>query len=118
VVKNPEPSSSTGFTNHHARLTVGAFLLGWRPHSLDTVYMPSTAGVGVQVGTSDPVFMHQQPNGSLAPRTGERPTFPLDLDAFRARLAAGDQQACEAFALGVGWLQEINVQLGHVPHLG
>ncbi len=77
-------------------VTLDAFLHGWRPHNLDTAYLPSAAGVGVQVGTSDPVFMHrQQPNGGGGPR----PAFPLDLDAFRARLAAGDVQAREAFAL-------------------
>jgi isopentenyl diphosphate isomerase/L-lactate dehydrogenase-like FMN-dependent dehydrogenase len=30
------------------------------------------------------------------------------MNAFRARLAAGDEQARQAFALGVGWLQEAN----------
>ena len=88
-------------------VTLDTFLLGWRPHDLDTAYLPFIAGVGVQVGTSDPVFMHrQQPNGGLAPRTDERTAFPLDLDGFRARLAAGDVRAREAFALGAGWLQE------------
>ena len=101
-------AKTTGFTA--LVVTLDTFLLGWRPHDLDTAYLPFAAGVGVQVGTSDPVFMHrhrQQPNGGLAaPRTDERTTFPLDLDGFRARLAAGDVQAREAFARGAGWLQE------------
>jgi isopentenyl diphosphate isomerase/L-lactate dehydrogenase-like FMN-dependent dehydrogenase len=51
--------------------------------------------------------MHrQQPNGGLSPRPDESPAFPFDLDGSRARLAAGDKQAREAFALGTGWLQE------------
>ena len=33
------------------------FLLGWRPHDLDPTYFPFSAGIGLQVGTSDPVFM-------------------------------------------------------------
>jgi hypothetical protein len=33
-------------------------------------------------------------------------TFPLDMYAFGARLAAGDEQARQAFALGIGRLQE------------
>jgi lactate 2-monooxygenase len=86
-------------------VTLDTFLLGWRPHDLDTSYLPFAAGIGVQVGTSDPVFMRRQ---RLPPRPDERPAFPLDLDAFRARLAAGDEQARQAFALGVAWLQEAN----------
>ncbi len=78
------------------------------PRDLDTAYLPFAAGVGVQVGMSDPVFMHRQANGGLTPRIDEHTTFPLDLDAFRARLTAGDVQACEVFALGAGWLQEAN----------
>ena len=86
-------------------ITVDTFLLGWRPHDLDTTYLPFIAGVGVQVGTSDPVFMQQM---GAAARPDERPAFPLDLEAFRERLAAGDEQARDAFALGISWLREAN----------
>ena len=92
-------------------VTVDTFALGWRPHDLDTAYLPFVAGVGVQVGTSDPVFMRQMGDddgtgGGLAPRPDERPAFPLELDALRARLAAGDEKARADFALGTGWLRE------------
>ncbi|KAI0246396.1 FMN-dependent alpha-hydroxy acid dehydrogenase [Lactifluus subvellereus] len=86
-------------------VTLDTFLLGWRPHDLDTAYLPFLAGVGVQVGTSDPVFMKRM---GMAPRVDERPPFPLDMTAFRERLAAGDAEAQTAFKLGVGWLQEAN----------
>jgi isopentenyl diphosphate isomerase/L-lactate dehydrogenase-like FMN-dependent dehydrogenase len=91
-------------------VTLDTFLLGWRPHDLDTAYLPFVAGVGVQVGTSDPVFMQRQSNDglALAPRPDERPAFPFDMDAFRARLAAGDEAARETFALSTAWLQETN----------
>jgi isopentenyl diphosphate isomerase/L-lactate dehydrogenase-like FMN-dependent dehydrogenase len=98
---------ATGFTA--LVVTVDTFALGWRPHDLDTAYLPFIAGVGVQVGTSDPVFMRQMGDGGgsgLAPRPDERPAFPLDLDALRARLAAGDEQTRVDFALGTGWLRE------------
>jgi len=85
-------------------VTLDTFLLGWRPHDLDTAYLPFMAGVGIQVGTSDPVFM-QRMDGAAA-RPDERPAFPLDLVAFRERLAAGDEQARDAFTLGVSWLRE------------
>ena len=97
-------------------VTLDTFLLGWRPHDLDTAYLPFIAGVGVQVGTSDPVFMQRMGDGDgdgsggLAPSRppDERPAFPLDLDAFRVRLAAGDEQARAAFELGTAWLGEAN----------
>ena len=90
-------------------VTLDTFLLGWRPHDLDTAYLPFIAGVGVQVGTSDPVFMQRMGDGGgLAPRPDERTPFPLDLDAFRARLEAGDEQARAAFTLGTAWLSEAN----------
>jgi lactate 2-monooxygenase len=63
--------------------TLDTFLLAWpRPHDLDMTYLPFAAGISVQVGTSDPVFMRRQ---RLPPRPDERPAFPLDLYAFRAR---------------------------------
>ncbi|KAH9040227.1 FMN-dependent alpha-hydroxy acid dehydrogenase [Lactarius hengduanensis] len=88
-------------------VTLDTFLIGWRPHDLDTAYLPFAAGVGVQVGTSDPVFMQRM---GLPVRPDERPAFPLNLDAFRQRLApeADDEQATLALRLGAGWLQEAN----------
>ncbi|KAI0258412.1 FMN-dependent alpha-hydroxy acid dehydrogenase [Gloeopeniophorella convolvens] len=85
-------------------VTLDTFQLGWRPHDLDTSYIPFGAGVGVQVGTSDPVFMARY---GLQPRD-EEPKFPLDLDKFRATAAAGDPTAQEAAKLGAGWLREAN----------
>jgi isopentenyl diphosphate isomerase/L-lactate dehydrogenase-like FMN-dependent dehydrogenase len=90
-------------------VTLDTFTLGWRPRDLDTAYLPFLAGVGVQVGTSDPVFMQRmrsEDGGSLPARPDERPAFPLDLDAFSVRLAAGDEQARDASNLGIAWLRE------------
>jgi hypothetical protein len=36
------------------------------------------------------------------------PRIPARLYAFRALLAAGDEQAHEAYVLGTGWLREAN----------
>ena len=94
-------AKSAGFTA--LVITLDTFLLGWRPHDLDTAYRPSVAGVGVQVGTSDPVFMKRM---GMAPRADECPAFPLGMTAFRKRLAAGDAEAKTAFKLGVEWLRE------------
>jgi lactate 2-monooxygenase len=84
-------------------VTLDTFLIGWRTQDLDTAYLPFIAGVGVQVGTSDPVFMKRI---GVAVRPDERPAFPLDLDAFRARLAAGDEQTRAVFTLSTTWLKE------------
>jgi isopentenyl diphosphate isomerase/L-lactate dehydrogenase-like FMN-dependent dehydrogenase len=86
-------------------LTLDTFLIGWRPHDLETAYLPFIAGVGAQVGTSDPVFMQRM---GVPVRPDESIPFPLDLDAFRKRLAAGDEDALLKLKLGSGWLQEAN----------
>ncbi|KAI0298144.1 FMN-dependent dehydrogenase [Multifurca ochricompacta] len=84
-------------------VTLDTFQIGWRPHDLDTAYLPFAAGVGVQVGTSDPVFMSRF---GLSPRD-ETPKFPLDLDKFRTS-AANDDNLAEAGKLGAAWLAEAN----------
>jgi isopentenyl diphosphate isomerase/L-lactate dehydrogenase-like FMN-dependent dehydrogenase len=92
-------------------VTLDVFALGWRPGDLDDTYLPFIAGVGVQVGTSDPVFMQRKGDdggGGLAPRPDERPAFPLDMDAFRARLAAGDEEANATLTLSAAWLRQIS----------
>src|SRR6266702_3896558 len=88
-------------------VTLDTFLLGRRPHDPDTAYLPFATGVGVQGGTSDPVFMQRM---GVAVRPDERPAFPLNLEAFRQRVAAGaeDEKATLALKLGAEWLQEAN----------
>ncbi|KAN0139615.1 hypothetical protein V8E53_002277 [Lactarius tabidus] len=66
------------------------FSIRWRLHDLETAYLPFIAGVGAQVGTSDPAFM-QRTGVPMGP--DERPLFPLDLEAFRKCLAASDEEA-------------------------
>ncbi|KAF8262090.1 FMN-dependent alpha-hydroxy acid dehydrogenase [Lactarius quietus] len=80
-------------------VTLDSFSIGWRPHDLKTAYLPFGAGVGVQVGSSDPVFMQRI---GVPVRPDDRPTFPLDLEAFRKRLVAGDEEA----KVGIEWLKE------------
>ena len=84
-------------------VTLDTFTIGWRPHDLETAYLPDEAAVGAQVGTSDPVFMKRL---GLPVRPDERPAFPLDLEAFRKRLTAGDKEAAVSFKIGEAWIQE------------
>ena len=85
-------------------VTLDTFILGWRPHDLDTAAsLPFAAGLGAQVGTSDPVFMQSM---GLPVRPDERPAFPFDREAFRKQLAAGDERAAVALKIGGGWSEE------------
>ncbi|KAI0320961.1 FMN-dependent alpha-hydroxy acid dehydrogenase [Amylostereum chailletii] len=86
-------------------VTLDTMLLGWRPHDLDTAYLPFHAGVGISVGTSDPVFMRTQDKEA---RTDDDSPFPFDAAGHRAKLAAGDAAAAEATELGKAWLKETN----------
>jgi len=86
-------------------VTLDTMLLGWRPHDLDTSYLPFGHGVGVQVATSDPVFM--QRNG-IPVRPDERPEFPYDPVKADKALRSGDQTQMINTKLGTGWLSEGN----------
>jgi lactate 2-monooxygenase len=48
-------AKAAGFTT--LVVTLDTFLLGWRPHDLDTTFLPFAMGFGLQVGTSDAVFI-------------------------------------------------------------
>ena len=78
-------------------------LLGWRPHDLDTGYLPFLAGPGNAVGTSDPVFM-----ASLGFEAEPQPpvVFPFDHEKHRALLAQGDKDAQRATHIGMKWIGE------------
>ncbi len=84
-------------------VTLDAFVIGWRPHDLDTAYLHFATRVNTQVGRSDPVFMQRM---GVAVQPDERPPFPFDLDAFRERVAAGDEQAIETLRIGAAWRRE------------
>ncbi|KAH9938967.1 FMN-dependent alpha-hydroxy acid dehydrogenase [Epithele typhae] len=86
-------------------VTLDTMCMGWRPYDLDKAYLPFMHGVGIQVGTSDPVFMASQ---GLAPRADERVPFPFDPAACDARRAAGDTHEIEMARLGRNWSRQIH----------
>ncbi|KIK79244.1 hypothetical protein PAXRUDRAFT_834201 [Paxillus rubicundulus Ve08.2h10] len=87
-------------------ITLDTMLLGWRPHDIDTAYLPFAYGVGIQVGTSDPVFMKRH---NLERRRGESTIFPFEPEKIReAALGGGDERAAREMALGMAWLGEVN----------
>jgi lactate 2-monooxygenase len=84
-------------------VTLDTMSVGWRPHDVDTAYLPFIHGLGIQVGTSDPVFMARY---HLEPETTHLafPYLPQELDELSA---AGDETVKKYEKLGVGWLTEV-----------
>ncbi|KAI0027534.1 FMN-dependent dehydrogenase [Vararia minispora EC-137] len=92
-------AKKAGFTT--LVVTLDTMVLGWRPHDLDTAYLPFFAGVGTAVGISDPAFMAVQ---GLEPITEPRRKYPLDMEAHRQLLKAGDREALLESELGKAWI--------------
>lgn len=86
-------------------VTLDTMTIGWRPHDLATAYMPFAHGVGIQVGTSDPVFMARH---GLEPVQGEHPAFPYKPADIDKAYLSGDESAKRAVFLGTEWLRECN----------
>jgi lactate 2-monooxygenase len=87
-------------------VTLDTMTIGWRPHDLETSYVPFQHGVGVQLGLSDPVFMARH---GKQPVTDQHPEFPYDPAKFDQKIAAGDAKVQETMFLGTEWLKEIHV---------
>ncbi|KAJ7505860.1 oxidoreductase [Mycena galericulata] len=101
-------AKASGFTA--LVVTLDTMLLGWRPHDLETSYIPFGHGLGVQVGTSDPVFMRRF---GREPIVGTRTKFPYDSAEIDRLIVAGDKDARDAAFLGAEWLKECNSGLFH-----
>jgi hypothetical protein len=84
--------------------------LGWRPHDLETSYIPFGHGFGCQVGTSDPVFMKRLGREPIVDR---RHKFPYHAATTDQLIVAGDKEARDAAYLGIEWLKECNSGLFH-----
>lgn len=98
-------AKASGFTA--LVVTLDTALLSWRPHDIETAYFPFYNGVGIQLGTSDPVFMKRF---DMQPVFGKEshPKFPYDPQAEDAKAAAGDKEAQKNIMLGAAWLRECN----------
>ncbi|KAF8635988.1 hypothetical protein AX15_000151 [Amanita polypyramis BW_CC] len=84
-------------------VTLDTQAIGWRPHDLETSYLPFADGVGSQIGTSDPVFMARY---GLQPMLEDHPEFPYDPAKVGRLHAEGDEKMLQASRLGVDWLKE------------
>jgi len=97
-------AKASGFTA--LVITLDTMTIGWRPHDLETAYLPFLYGVGIQVGTSDPVFMKRF---GLDPRKGESIAFPFEPVKIReAALEKGDERVAREMLLGKEWAVEVN----------
>ncbi|TFK27676.1 oxidoreductase [Coprinopsis marcescibilis] len=96
-------AKAAGF--HALVVTLDTTLIGWRPHDLDHSYLPFAHGIGVQVGTSDPVFM-----GRLGkqPITETSLEFPYYAAKYDKAFLEGDSKVKENVHLGVEWMKEAN----------
>ena len=89
-------------------VTLDTMNLGWRPHDLETSYLPFAHGTGCAVGLTDPVFMAKigmEPWGF--DRHVEFPYTPVDLER---KLQETDEEAEEARKRKVSgscWLGEV-----------
>ena len=79
-------------------------LLGWRPHDLDTSYLPFTHGIGAQVGLSDPAFM----GGHRQEPMFDVPAFPYDPRKVEAAYNAGDPTTVKMVDMGREWMKQTN----------
>ncbi|EKM49799.1 uncharacterized protein PHACADRAFT_265499 [Phanerochaete carnosa HHB-10118-sp] len=85
-------------------ITLDTMLLGWRPHDLQTSYLPFSQGVGVQVGLSDPVFMKSIGEEPIL----DVPEFPYDPKKVERRLKEGDEKTERAVNAGLQWMRDIH----------
>lgn len=79
--------------------------IGWRPHDLETAYLPFGHGVGIEVGRSDPVFMGKF---GRQPIIDNHPEFPYDPKEKMKLLLQGDEKTKDELFLGQTFLAETN----------
>ncbi|OCH87326.1 FMN-dependent alpha-hydroxy acid dehydrogenase [Obba rivulosa] len=86
-------------------ITLDTMSLGWRPHDIDTAYLPFFHGVGAQIGFTDPVFMGLH---NLAPLAHDDvPEFPYDPEKIDRLITAGDKTAKLRSQLGEQWIGQV-----------
>lgn len=88
-------------------MTLDTTLVGWRPHDLQTSYLPFKHGVGCAVGFSDPVFMARY----NLPVTHAHDPFPYSPNEIRTEIVAGGEKSegwQKKMALSMAWMGECN----------
>jgi L-lactate dehydrogenase (FMN-dependent) and related alpha-hydroxy acid dehydrogenases len=96
-------AKSNGFTA--LVVTLDTMSIGWRPHDLETAYLPFAHGIGISVGRSDPVFMSRY---GRQPIFDSQHEFPYDPVARDKLYLSGDEKTKDDVFLGTEWLKECN----------
>jgi len=86
-------------------ITLDTMSIGWRPHDLDTAYLPFFHSYGCQNGFSDPVFMARY---GKQPETRAQLAFPYDPEEINKRFAQGDPAAMAQVYMGTEWVKEMS----------
>jgi len=86
-------------------VTLDTTSIGWRPHDLDTAYLPFFHSYGCQNGLSDPVFMARY---GKEPESRSETPFPYDPREINRRVAEGDPAAKDLVHMGTEWVKEIS----------
>ena len=97
-------AKASGFTA--LVVTLDTMNLGWRPHDLDTAYLPFAHSCGCAVGLSDPVFMKRM--GMEPWPFGKHVEFPYEPSKLEKRIEEGDDEVQIRKVLGGAWLAETN----------
>jgi len=88
-------------------VTLDTMILGWRPHDLESAFIPFGHGLGVQIGASDPVFMGRY---GKQPITETKFQWPYQADVQDKKILEGDEEARLGAFLGMEWLKECNTK--------
>jgi len=86
-------------------VTLDTMSIGWRPHDLDTAYLPFFHSYGCQNGFADPVFMARY---GKQPDTRSEVAFPYDPQEINARAEQGDPAAKAMVYMGTEWVREMS----------
>ena len=86
-------------------VTLDTMSIGWRPHDLDTAYLPFFHSYGCQNGFSDPVFMARY---GKQPEIRTELAFPYDPQEINNRFAQGDPAAKAQVYMGTEWVKEMS----------
>jgi len=86
-------------------ITLDTMSIGWRPHDLDTAYLPFFHSYGCQNGFADPVFMARY---GKQPEPRGKPAFPYNPQEINARAEQGDPTAKAMMYMGTEWVREMS----------
>ena len=86
-------------------VTLDTMSIGWRPHDLNTGYLPLIHSYGCQNAFADPVFMARY---GEQPQTRTNLGFPYDPSKLNARVEQGDPVVKDMVQMSKEWIKEMS----------